>query len=126
MSLLAVTSKYLTLFLSAALGSVTLYSRLVPSIGCCVTPFTMEGAFTPAASNRVGMTSVTWANWDRISPPCAMRLGQDSTMPLRTPPRWDETCFIQRRGVFLSHAHAREYFGVELGPPTSSRQVGRD
>ena len=39
--------------------------------------------------------SVMWVNWLRIPPVCLMRAGQETTMEVREPPRWE--------AIFLSH-----------------------
>ena len=41
---------------------------LTPSSGFCWTPWTNVGSGSPAASSTVGATSITCANWFRISP----------------------------------------------------------
>ena len=47
----------------------------------------------------VGATSITWPNCVRISFFALMPFGQDTTMPLRVPPKSEGTCFIQPNGA---------------------------
>jgi hypothetical protein len=49
---------------------------LTPSMGFCCTPLTETGSGSPAASRIVGATSITWWNWERISPFAFMPLGK--------------------------------------------------
>ena len=59
---------------------------LTPCNGICWTPLTLIGSGSPAASSTVGAMSITWWNWERISPWAAMPLGQWMIVPLRVPP----------------------------------------
>ena len=77
---------------------------LTPSIGFCATPFTDGGSGTPAASRMVGTMSMTWWNWVRRPPASLMRAGQETTIGLRVPPKWDATCLPHWNGVFIAHA----------------------
>jgi hypothetical protein len=61
-------SKYCVSCRSAAFASSNEYSMLTPCSGSCMTPFTMVGCGSPAASRIVGATSMTWWNCERISP----------------------------------------------------------
>ena len=58
----------------------------------------------PAASRTVGATSMTWANWLRISPRAAMPFGQLTIVPLRVPPQWLATCLVHWYGVSIACA----------------------
>ena len=60
----------------------------------------------PAASRMVGPMSMQWVNCDRSPPASLIRSGQETTMPLRVPPRWEATCLPHRKGVFPAHAQA--------------------
>jgi hypothetical protein len=51
-----------------------------------VTPFTVIGSGSPAASRIVGATSMTWWNCHRISPFALIPFGQWTIVPLRVPP----------------------------------------
>ena len=50
--------------------------------------------------------SMQWVNWPRRPPASAMRSGQEITIPLRVPPRWDATCLPHWKGALPAHAHA--------------------
>ena len=76
---------------------------LVPSIGDCMTPFTIAGSGRPAASRIVGATSMTWENCERSPPFSSIPLGQCTIVPLRVPPQCDATCFVHWNGVFIAH-----------------------
>ena len=52
-------SKYWVSCRSADPPSLNEYSMLVPSIGACCTPLTNSGSGIPAASSKVGATSIT-------------------------------------------------------------------
>ena len=67
---------------------------LVPSIGCCSTPSTEAGCGSPAASSTVGARSITWWNWERISPRAWNPRGQCTIVALRVPPQCEATCFV--------------------------------
>ena len=69
-----------------------------PSSGCCWTPLTLDGAGRPAASSRVGATSITWWKCGRISPRALMPAGQWTMVPFRVPPQCDATCFVHWYG----------------------------
>jgi hypothetical protein len=60
---------------------------------------TIVGAGRPAASNTVGATSITCANWVRSSPLARMPFGQCTIVPLRVPPQCEATCFVHWYGV---------------------------
>ncbi len=77
---------------------------LVPSIGDCMTPFTIVGSGSPAASRIVGATSMTWENWLRRPPFSSIPLGQCTIVPLRVPPQCEATCLVHWNGVFIAHA----------------------
>ena len=77
---------------------------LKPSIGVCFTPLIMVGALTPAASRIVGTMSMTELNCERTSPVCLMRFGQETTRPLRVPPKCEATCLVHWNGVFIACA----------------------
>ena len=76
---------------------------LVPSIGDCITPFTIVGSGRPAASRIVGATSMTWVNCDRRPPFSSIPFGQWTIVPLRVPPQWEATCLVHWNGVFIAH-----------------------
>ena len=67
---------------------------LTPSMGAWVTPWTIVGWGTRAASSRIGATSMTWWNWWRVSPLAAIPLGQWMMVGLRVPPPWEATCLV--------------------------------
>ena len=67
---------------------------LTPWIGFWCTPSTEIGSGSPAASRMVGATSMTWWNWERISPLALIPLGQCTMVPLRVPPQCDATCLV--------------------------------
>ena len=77
---------------------------LTPSIGFCWTPLTNVGSGRPATSRTVGATSITWANWVRISPCASMPCGQWTIVPLRVPPQCEATCFVHWYGVHIACA----------------------
>ena len=77
---------------------------LTPSIGCCSIPLTTVGWGMPAASRIVGLTSITWWNWERTSPRAAKPLGQCTIVPFRTPPQCEATCFVHWYGVSMACA----------------------
>jgi hypothetical protein len=69
-------SKYCVSCRSAAFASSNVYTMLTPCSGSCMTPLTMVGSGSPAASRTVGATSITWWNWFRISPLALTLRGQ--------------------------------------------------
>ena len=50
--------------------------------------------------------SMQCVNWARNPPASLIRSGQETTMPLRVPPRWEATCLPHWNGVFPAHAQA--------------------
>ena len=60
----------------------------------------------PAASRIVGPMSMQCVNWARNPPASLIRSGQEMTMPLRVPPRWEAHCLPHWNGVFPAHAQA--------------------
>ena len=91
---------------SAAFASSKLYRKLVPSIGFCAIPSTTLGSGMPAASRIVGPTSMQWVNWERKPPASVIRSGQETTMPLRVPPRCEATCLPHWNGALPAQAQA--------------------
>ena len=81
---------------------------LVPSIGACWTPLTKVGSGRPAASRTVGATSMTWQNWDRVSPLLVIPAGQCTIVPLRVPPQCEATCLVHWYGAHIAHAQPTE------------------
>ena len=77
---------------------------LTPSIGRCGTPFTDAGSLMPTTSSSVGAMSITWWNWNLSAPASRMRSGQETTMPLRVPPKCDAICFVHWNGVSPAQA----------------------
>ena len=74
-------------------------------------PFTTFGSGRPAASRMVGATSITWPNCVRISPFARIRFGQDTTRPLRVPPKSEATCFIHPKGASKATAQPDAMWG---------------
>ena len=52
----------------------------------------------------VGATSMTWWNWERISPLPLIPFGQCTMVPLRVPPQCEATCLVHWYGVFMACA----------------------
>ncbi len=75
----------------------------MPSIGVCLMPSTISGAWMPAASRIVGTTSITWTNCSRRPPLSLMRAGHDTTMFWLTPPSCEAFCLNQENGVSNAH-----------------------
>ena len=50
--------------------------------------------------------SMQCVNWARNPPVSLIRSGQDRTMGLREPPRWEAHCLPHWNGVFPAHAQA--------------------
>ena len=67
---------------------------LTPCSGICWTPLTLVGSGSPATSRTVGAMSMTWWNWERISPRAENPRGQCTIVPLRVPPQCDATCLV--------------------------------
>ena len=65
---------------------------------------TNVGSASPAASSTVGATSMTWANWVRISPFASKPAGQCTIVPLRVPPKCEATCLVHWYGVSMACA----------------------
>ena len=78
----------------------------MPSIGVCATPSTILASGMPAASRIVGPTSM------HVGELAAQRLvrldapGQETTMPLRVPPRWLAACLPHWKGQLPAQAQA--------------------
>ena len=47
---------------------------------------------------------MTLANWLRTPPSALMWPGQDTTMPLPVPPKWEATCLVHWNGVSMDQA----------------------
>ena len=50
--------------------------------------------------------SMQWVNCDRSPPASLIRCGQETTIGLRVPPRWEATCLPHWNGVLPAHAQA--------------------
>ena len=50
--------------------------------------------------------SMQWVNWERNPPASLIRCGQETTMPLRVPPRCEATCLPHWKGALPAHAQA--------------------
>jgi hypothetical protein len=77
---------------------------LTPSSGVCWMPSTNAGSGSPAASRTVGATSITCANWLRVSPRDSNPAGQWTIVPFRVPPQWEATCFVHWYGAHIACA----------------------
>ena len=87
-------------------------------MGICGTPLTDLGSGRPAASRIVGATSITCPNCVRISFFALMPFGQETTMPLRVPPKSEGTCFIQPNGLSKATAQPPPCGGRSRDRPT--------
>src|SRR5438132_7412434 len=87
---------------------------LTPSIGFCAMPFTVAGAWMPAASRIVGTISIMWWNCVRMPPKSLMWPGQEMAMPCLVPPKNEATCLVHLNGVSKAHDHATDICGVDL------------
>jgi len=61
-------------------------AKLTPSIGDWATPAMSAGGSMPMRSSSVGMTSIAWTYWCRVSPSVPRRAGQWTTSGSATPP----------------------------------------
>ena len=68
------------------------------------------GRREPVTSRIVGTTSMTWVNW-RAAALSLMRAGQETTIGLRVPPRWEATCLPHWNGVLPAQAQAQAKCG---------------
>ncbi len=50
--------------------------------------------------------SMQWVNWEHSAPASLIRAGQETTMPLRVPPRCEATCLPHWKGALPAHAQA--------------------
>jgi hypothetical protein len=89
-------------------------------IGFWGVPLTIFGSGRLAASSTVGATSMTWWNWERTSPFAVTRFGHDTMIPVRLPPKFDATCFVQVNGVSPATAQPADMWAYDIGPPRSS------
>src|SRR4051812_8899914 len=104
-------SKYCVLRVEGASLLSHEYAMLVPSMGCCVIPLTMTGAWIVVASRTVGTTSIMWWNWCRMPPASLMRFGHAMHMPWRVPPKCEAICLVHLNGVSNAHDHATDMCG---------------
>ena len=68
----------------------------------------------------VGATSMTWVNCVRRPPLSLIRLGQETTIGLRVPPKCEATCLPHWNGVLPAQAQAQAKCGCMIGPPQAS------
>ncbi len=105
---LAITSKYWVVWASAASALSNVGTRLTPFNGTWSTPSITSGMGSPAASRTVGTISTTWVNCERRLPPLVMRFGQEITIDVRVPPRWEAIFLSHWNGVFIACAQPWE------------------
>ena len=86
-----------------ASDDVNVAANEAPSIGRCSTPAIVSGIVTPTAAKSVGITSIAWTNWWRVSPATPSPAGQWTISGSVTPPSWVSR-FQRLSGVFPAQA----------------------
>src|SRR5271154_4196481 len=102
---LPIISKYCVCFTSGAFGLLNVETKLTPSIGVCVKPFTTLGGVIPIASYSVGTTSLTCKNCVRGVLSAFIFAGQRIASGLRVPPKCAAISLVDLYGELPAQAH---------------------